>query len=87
MTNLQTLIWKKIEKTENDNFWPSNIIGASLVYVDDTKQYFLIGGNDKLYDNNSTLNGLRKKQKVFHQKQEFFIDVYIFFLIFSYSVE
>ena len=60
MTNLQTLIWKKIEKTENDNFWPSNIIGGSLVYVDDTKQYFLIGGNDKLYDNNSTLNGLNK---------------------------
>ena len=49
MSGLQTLIWKKIEKNNNEKFWPNNLIGASLIYVDDTKQYYLIGGNDKLF--------------------------------------
>ena len=65
MSGLQTLIWKKIEKNNNDKFWPNNLIGASLIYVDDTKQYYLIGGNDKLlYNNNSIKDSNKVSQNI-----------------------
>ncbi len=73
MSGLQTLIWKKIEKNNNDKFWPNNLIGASLIYVDDTKQYYLIGGNDKLIYNSNSIKDLNKSSQNIDK-----INVYIY---------
>lgn len=48
---LKPLIWKNIERSEKDDIWPKKVFGASLVYITETNQYFLIGGNYDTYDN------------------------------------
>ena len=49
--HLKPLIWKNIEKSDKDDIWPKKTFGASLIYLDDLKQYFLIGGNHNAFEN------------------------------------
>lgn len=49
--SLKPLLWKVYEKKEKDDNWPKRVIGASLVYLNDTNRYLLIGGNFNAYEN------------------------------------
>lgn len=50
-TNIQSYIWKIIEKGEKDDDWPKKRYGASLIYLPDKNKYFLIGGRFDAYQN------------------------------------
>lgn len=58
---LQPLIWKNIEKNDKDDIWPKKNFGASLLYLDDVNQYFLIGGNHDAYQNELNNYDLNKE--------------------------
>lgn len=58
---LKPLLWKSYEKQEKDDIWPKKVVGASLIFCQDTKRYFLIGGNFNAFENS---------RKNFHLNQE-----------------
>jgi hypothetical protein len=50
--SLKPLLWKHYEKDiDKEEIWPKRVIGASLVYLEDQKKYFLIGGNFNAFEN------------------------------------
>ena len=69
--DLQPLIWKNIDKTENDDIWPKKVYSGALVFIKDLNQYFLIGGNYNAYENerknyelnNEIIKNANKKRK------------------------
>lgn len=70
--DLQPLIWKNVEKTENDDVWPKKIYSGALVFVNELNEYFLIGGNYNAYENerknyelnNEIIKNANKKRKM-----------------------
>jgi len=48
---LKPLFWKIYNKNEKDDVWPKKVSGSSLVYMEKTQKYFLIGGNFNAYEN------------------------------------
>ena len=69
--DLQPLIWKNVEKTENDDVWPKKIYSSALVFINELNEYFLIGGNYNAYENerknyelnNEIIKNANKKRK------------------------
>ena len=77
--DLQPLIWKNIEKSDNDDIWPKKIYAGALVFIKELNQYFLIGGNYNSYENekknyelnNEIIKNANKKRKDdYHQNAE-----------------
>lgn len=58
---LKPLIWKNIDKSDHDDIWPKKCYGASLLYLEDTYQYYLIGGNHNAYENEKKNYELNKE--------------------------
>ncbi len=52
--SLKPLLWKQIEKQDNENVWPKPIIGGIFIFIPDLQKYFLIGGNFNCYENYQT---------------------------------
>jgi len=52
--SLKPLQWNVIEKRENEDLWPKQILGASFLFVPDLQKYFLIAGNFDCYENYHT---------------------------------
>jgi N-acetylneuraminic acid mutarotase len=49
--NIKPLMYKAHEKSDKDDNWPKNIIGACMIYVEASKKYVLIGGNFNALEN------------------------------------
>ncbi len=49
--SLKPLMWKVYEKVESDEIWPKKLCGTSLIYLEESNQYLLIGGNFNSYEN------------------------------------
>ncbi len=49
--NIKPLMWRLHEKTEKEEIWPKVLTGASLVYLEKSQKYVLIGGNFNALEN------------------------------------
>lgn len=52
--SLKPLQWRVIEKSENEELWPKQTLGASFIYAPELQKYFLIAGNFDCYENYHT---------------------------------
>ena len=49
--NQKPLMWKIYDKKNKEDLWPKNLIGHSIIYIEEENKYFCLGGNFNFYEN------------------------------------
>lgn len=45
------LMWRIKDKSDKDDIWPKKLLGHSILFVEEEKKFFCLGGNFNFYEN------------------------------------